>query len=129
MEDMGTNDDELFSMDDLEKDLKKARGARRLPWFSAGLVLGIAGTIFVPGLDDLRVFVLGAIAVPGALEVTNGPLTLTDVITRGGGPRRCSCVPRSVAGWDFSAALLFEQVGLNRAQISTPDQAYLHFRA
>ncbi len=37
-------------MDDLEKDLKKTRGARRLPWFGAGLVLGIAGTIFVPVL-------------------------------------------------------------------------------
>lgn len=45
-----TNDDEIFSMDDLEKDLKKTRGARRLPWFGAGLVLGIAGTIFVPVL-------------------------------------------------------------------------------
>ena len=45
-------------------------------------------TIFVPGLDDLRIFVLGAIASPGALEVTNGPLTLADAITRGGGPRR-----------------------------------------
>jgi lipopolysaccharide/colanic/teichoic acid biosynthesis glycosyltransferase/protein involved in polysaccharide export with SLBB domain len=45
-------------------------------------------TIFVPGLDDLRIFVLGAIAAPGALEVTNGPLTLADAITRSGGPRR-----------------------------------------
>ena len=45
-------------------------------------------TIFVPGLDDLRVFVLGAVAAPGALDVTNGPLTLADAITRSGGPRR-----------------------------------------
>jgi len=45
-------------------------------------------TIFVPGLDDLRVFVLGAVAIPGALEVTNGPLTLADAIARSGGPRR-----------------------------------------
>jgi polysaccharide export outer membrane protein len=45
-------------------------------------------TIFVPGLDDLRVFVLGAVVAPGALEVTNGPLTLADAITRSGGPRR-----------------------------------------
>jgi len=45
-------------------------------------------TIFVPGLDDLRIFILGAVAAPGALEVTNGPLTLADAITRGGGPRR-----------------------------------------
>jgi len=45
-------------------------------------------TIFVPGLDDQRIFVLGAVAAPGALEVTNGPLTLADAITRSGGPRR-----------------------------------------
>jgi polysaccharide export outer membrane protein len=45
-------------------------------------------TIFVPGLDDLRIFVLGAVAAPGALDVTNGPLTLADAITRSGGPRR-----------------------------------------
>jgi len=45
-------------------------------------------TIFVPGLDDQRIFVLGAVTAPGALEVTNGPLTLADAITRGGGPRR-----------------------------------------
>lgn len=50
MDDTGMNEDELFSMDDLEKDLKKGRGARRLPWFGAGLILGIAGTIFLPGL-------------------------------------------------------------------------------
>jgi polysaccharide export outer membrane protein len=31
---------------------------------------------------------LGAVTAPGALEVTNGPLTLADAITRGGGPRR-----------------------------------------
>jgi len=45
-------------------------------------------TIFVPGLDDLRVFVLGAVAAPGAQTVTNGPLTLADAIARSGGPRR-----------------------------------------
>ncbi|MDX1396074.1 MAG: hypothetical protein R3195_16950 [Gemmatimonadota bacterium] len=48
MDEVGSNDDELFSMDDLEKDLKKGRGARRLPWLVTGLVLGIAGTILVP---------------------------------------------------------------------------------
>ncbi|MDH3734193.1 MAG: hypothetical protein OEU54_11700, partial [Gemmatimonadota bacterium] len=67
---MGTNEDEIFSMDDLEKDLKKTRGARRLPWFSAGLVLGIAGTIFAPRLlapylpDSLR----------GDREILSGPV-------------------------------------------------------
>lgn len=43
-----SNDEELFSMDELEKDLKRGRGGRRLPWFAAGLVLGIAGTVLVP---------------------------------------------------------------------------------
>jgi len=42
------SNEETFSMDDLEKDLKRSRGARRLPWFAAGLVLGVAGTILVP---------------------------------------------------------------------------------
>lgn len=48
MVDDSSNDDELFSMDDLEKDLKKGRPPKRLPWFSAGLLLGIAGTILIP---------------------------------------------------------------------------------
>ena len=44
-------------------------------------------TIFVPGLDDLRIFVLGAVLQPGSLDVTNGPLTLADAIARSGGHR------------------------------------------
>ncbi len=44
-------------------------------------------TIFVPGLDDLRIFVFGAVSQPGAQDVTNGPLTLADAIARSGGPR------------------------------------------
>jgi polysaccharide export outer membrane protein len=44
-------------------------------------------TIFVPGLEDLRIFVLGAVIQPGAQDVTNGPLTLADAIARSGGPR------------------------------------------
>ncbi len=44
-------------------------------------------TIFVPGLDDLRIFVLGAVVQPGARDVTNGPLTLADAIARSGGHR------------------------------------------
>lgn len=43
-----SNDDELFSMDELEKNLKRPRGGRRLLWFAAGLVLGVAGTILLP---------------------------------------------------------------------------------
>jgi len=54
MSDLGSEGDELFSMDELEKDLKKKRkaggGGRRAPWFLAGLLLGIAGTVFLPGL-------------------------------------------------------------------------------
>lgn len=45
-------------------------------------------TLFIPGLDDLRIFVLGAVIQPGAQDVTNGPLTLADAIARSGGPRR-----------------------------------------
>lgn len=48
MDKTGSKDEELFSMDDLEKDLKKGRPPRRLTWFGAGLILGIAGTILVP---------------------------------------------------------------------------------
>jgi polysaccharide export outer membrane protein len=42
-------------------------------------------TIFIPGLDDLRIFILGAVNEPGSQEVTNGPLTLSDAIARSGG--------------------------------------------
>ncbi|MEP0201338.1 MAG: sugar transferase [Halioglobus sp.] len=45
-------------------------------------------TLFIPGLDDLRIFVLGAVIQPGAQNVTNGPLTLADAIARSGGPQR-----------------------------------------
>lgn len=45
-------------------------------------------TIFVPGVEDLRVFVLGAVIQPGSLEVTNASLTLADAIARSGGHRR-----------------------------------------
>jgi polysaccharide export outer membrane protein len=44
-------------------------------------------TVFIPGLDDLRIFVLGAVAQPGSQDVTNGPLTLADAIARSGGHR------------------------------------------
>jgi polysaccharide export outer membrane protein len=44
-------------------------------------------TVFVPGLDDLRIFVLGAVVQPGSQDVNNGPLTLADAIARGGGHR------------------------------------------
>jgi len=44
-------------------------------------------TIFVPGLDDLRIYVLGAVVQPGSQDVTNNSLTLADVIARSGGHR------------------------------------------
>ena len=45
-------------------------------------------TIFVPTLQDLRVYILGAVASPGAQPVTNGPLTLAQSVTQAGGPLR-----------------------------------------
>ncbi|NQX88383.1 MAG: sugar transferase [Halioglobus sp.] len=45
-------------------------------------------TLFVPGLDDLRIFVLGAVVQPGAKDITNGALTLVDAVSRSGGPLR-----------------------------------------
>ena len=48
MADTDSNDEDLLSMDDLAKDLKRPRGGRRLPWFAAGLVLGVAATILLP---------------------------------------------------------------------------------
>ena len=44
-------------------------------------------TVFVPGLDDLRIFILGAVMQPGSQDVTNGPLTLADALARSGGHR------------------------------------------
>jgi polysaccharide export outer membrane protein len=45
-------------------------------------------TIFVPGTQDLRVYMLGAITQPGAQSVTNGPLTLAQAVSQAGGPLR-----------------------------------------
>ena len=45
-------------------------------------------TIFVPGTQDLRVYVLGAIYQPGAQTITNGPVTLVQAIAEAGGPLR-----------------------------------------
>jgi protein involved in polysaccharide export with SLBB domain len=42
----------------------------------------------VPGLDDLRIYVLGAVAQPGAKAITNSAPTLTEAISRSGGHRR-----------------------------------------
>jgi polysaccharide export outer membrane protein len=45
-------------------------------------------TVFVPGMQDLRVYVLGAVSHPGAKPVTNGPLTLAQIMADAGGPIR-----------------------------------------
>jgi polysaccharide export outer membrane protein len=45
-------------------------------------------TIFVPGLQNLRVYVIGAIVRPGAQSLTNGPLTLVQAIGNAGGALR-----------------------------------------
>jgi polysaccharide export outer membrane protein len=45
-------------------------------------------TIFVPNMQDLKVYLLGAILQPGAQPVTNGPLTLAQAISEAGGPVR-----------------------------------------
>jgi lipopolysaccharide/colanic/teichoic acid biosynthesis glycosyltransferase/protein involved in polysaccharide export with SLBB domain len=43
-------------------------------------------TIFVPGIQDLRIYMLGAVIHPGAKPVTNGPLTLAQAMADAGGP-------------------------------------------
>jgi polysaccharide export outer membrane protein len=45
-------------------------------------------TIFVPGLQTLRVFVIGSIVRPGAQGITDGHLTLVQAIGEAGGPLR-----------------------------------------
>jgi polysaccharide export outer membrane protein len=45
-------------------------------------------TIFVPGMQDLRIYMLGAVASPGAQPITNGPLTLAQAVSQAGGPLR-----------------------------------------
>jgi polysaccharide export outer membrane protein len=45
-------------------------------------------TVFVPGLQNLRVYVIGAIVRPGAQSLTNGPLSLVQAIGQAGGPLR-----------------------------------------
>lgn len=45
-------------------------------------------TIYVPGMQDLRIYTLGAVSSPGAQPITNGPLTLAQAISHAGGPVR-----------------------------------------
>jgi len=70
MEESSSQDEEIFSMEDLEKDLKKGRGARRLPWLTGGLVLGVAATILAPRfLSPYLPDVFG-----GEREILTGPV-------------------------------------------------------
>lgn len=69
MDDLDLPDDG-FSMGNLEKDLKRGRGARRLPWLLTGLVLGIAGTIALPRFAGPY---LPAV-LRGSTEVLSGPV-------------------------------------------------------
>ena len=45
-------------------------------------------TIFIPSMQDLRIYVLGAIFRPGAQSITNGPVSLAQAIGEAGGPLR-----------------------------------------
>ncbi len=45
-------------------------------------------TIYVPGMQDLRVYTLGAVISPGAQQITNAPLTLAQAVAHAGGPLR-----------------------------------------
>lgn len=70
MNDTTSPSDDVYSMDELEKDLTRARGGRRAPWLLAGIVIGIAGTLFLPPLvqpylpESLR----------GSQELATGPV-------------------------------------------------------
>jgi len=72
MNDTGTSDEELFSMDDLEKDLKKGRGGRRWLWLLIGLVTGVGGTIAAPRF--LGPYLPAGLLGGGDLEILSGPV-------------------------------------------------------
>lgn len=50
MDDTTSPTDDVFDLGELEKDLKRAKGGRRVPWLLAGLLVGIAGTLLLPPL-------------------------------------------------------------------------------
>lgn len=60
------------------------RGAR----MDQNIWLQRGDTLYVPALSDQRVFVLGALARPGAQPLANHSMTLAESIARAGGPRR-----------------------------------------
>lgn len=70
MNDTTSPTDDVYDMGELEKDLKKARGGRRAPWFLAGLLIGIAGTLLLPPL--LRPYLPDSLR--GSQELAIGPV-------------------------------------------------------
>lgn len=56
-----------YSMQELQKDLKRVKGGRRLLWFLVGLALGIAGAVVVPPLA--RPYLPGGLGGGGELLV------------------------------------------------------------
>ena len=70
MNDTESSLDNPYPMDELEKDLKRAKGPRRAPWLLGGLVLGIAGTLLLPPL--LRPYLPDSFR--GEVEVVTGPI-------------------------------------------------------
>jgi hypothetical protein len=70
MNDTTSATDDVYDMGELEKDLKKARGGRRAPWFVAGLLIGITGTLLLPPL--LRPYLPDSLR--GSQELAVGPV-------------------------------------------------------
>lgn len=70
MNDATSPTDDVYAMDELEKDLTKGRGGRRFPWFLAGLLIGIAGTLLLPPL--LRPYLPDSLR--GSRELAIGPV-------------------------------------------------------
>lgn len=62
--------DESFSMEDLEKDLKKGRGGRRGLWFLIGLIFGVGGAVAAPRV--LAPYLPDALR--GRQEILSGPV-------------------------------------------------------
>ncbi|MGH7539816.1 MAG: hypothetical protein ACRELC_02335 [Gemmatimonadota bacterium] len=69
MTEKGAGED-LYSRDELEKDVKRVGGGRRATWFLIGLVVGVAGALLLPPL--LAPYVPDAIR-PGREQLT-GPV-------------------------------------------------------
>ena len=69
IDDMADGDD-VFSMENLEKDLKKGRGGRRWLWCLIGLAAGVGGTVAAPRL--LAPYLPDSLM--GSREILSGPV-------------------------------------------------------